>query len=49
MGDENKMLLDTFGYIKRNSRNWNRKQLEKLLVEVNQIKSFLERRIKEVA
>jgi hypothetical protein len=43
------VISDVFGYIKRNSRNWNKRQLEKLLVEVNQIKLFLERRIKECA
>jgi hypothetical protein len=39
------MLSDTFGWVKRNLRNMDHKEQRKLLSEVNQIKSMLERNL----
>jgi hypothetical protein len=40
------LLTDTFGWVKRNIRNMNDQEQKRLLNEVNQIKSMLERNLK---
>jgi hypothetical protein len=41
------MLVDLFGYIRRNSKNLNIKQIQRVLVEINQIQRYLERLLKD--
>lgn len=43
------LLNDLFGYIRRNSKNWNKDQLKKVLIEIKQIQTYLERKLQEVA
>jgi hypothetical protein len=40
------MLTDTFGWVKRNICNMNDFEQRKMLNEINQIKSMLERNLK---
>jgi hypothetical protein len=41
------ILTDWGGFIKRNSKNWDKTQLKKVLNEINQIKYFIEKKLKE--
>jgi hypothetical protein len=46
--EESKMLIqDLFGFIRRNSKNLNTSQVKKMLIEINQIKTYLERILKD--
>jgi hypothetical protein len=38
-----------FGYLRRNSKNWSANELRKCLIEINRIKTYLERKLEEVA
>jgi hypothetical protein len=40
------MLTDTFGWVKRNVKNMSDFEQKKMLNEINQIKSMLERNLK---
>lgn len=42
------MINDLFGYIKRNYKKYNAYQLQKFLKEINEIKRFLEHKLKEM-
>jgi hypothetical protein len=41
------LIQDLFGFIRRNSKNLNTGQVKKMLIEINQIKSYLERILKD--
>jgi hypothetical protein len=41
------LLNDLAGWIRRNSRNWDTRQIQKCLVEINSIKNYLERLLKD--
>jgi hypothetical protein len=41
------LIQDLFGFIRRNTRNLNTGQIKKMLVEINQIKTYLERILKD--
>jgi hypothetical protein len=42
------MLIDLFGYLRRNSKNWNAGQLKKCINEIRQIENFLERKLADI-
>lgn len=41
------MLVDLFGYIRRNYHKWEDYEVRKTLKEIKQIEVFLERKLKE--
>jgi LytS/YehU family sensor histidine kinase len=42
------MIQDLFGFIRRNIKKLSKQQVQKMLTEINQIKSYLERVLKEM-
>jgi hypothetical protein len=39
------MLVDVFGYIRRNSSKWSIAQIKRTLNEINQISKYLEQKL----
>jgi hypothetical protein len=39
------MLVDVFGYIRRNSKKWSVKEIQKTLNEINQISKYLQQKL----